>query len=309
MSRVGVGLIVAAFIALQATNNAVVAIMGLFVTETLGLDVMWAGVALGVAAGLEIPALLLIGRLTDRFSSLGLIASGCLVGIAYYVGMVYVTGPVLLVGLQVLNAWFFAVVAGVGLTLFQQVIPRPGLASGLFTNTRRVGAVDLRRDHRLRLAGGARIRRRLRDLRGAHGCGTARDLGGGPDDSAVTVTVTGSQPSAPTRISISPGPVGRTMASARPSKVVHCEAPKGSSVRGRRRSERRSARPARRPSTDTAGRGGRRRCPSSSSSGDRDVGEVGVVGADRVAVGGRRRGAAGRRPSAARCAPAPRPPA
>jgi SET family sugar efflux transporter-like MFS transporter len=31
--------------------------------------------------------------------------------------------------------------AGVGLTLFQQIIPRPGLASGLFTNTRRLGAI------------------------------------------------------------------------------------------------------------------------------------------------------------------------
>ena len=40
-----------------------------------------------------------------------------------------------------LNAVFFAVVAGVGLALFQQIIPRPGLASGLYTNTRRIGAI------------------------------------------------------------------------------------------------------------------------------------------------------------------------
>jgi MFS transporter, SET family, sugar efflux transporter len=141
MSRMAVALIVAAFIALQATNSAVVSIMGLFVTRTLELDVIWAGIALGVAAGLEIPALLLTGRLSRRYSSLGLIASGCVVGIAYYVGMALVSGPVLLVALQALNAWFFAVVAGIGLTLFQAVIPRPGLASGLFTNTRRLGAI------------------------------------------------------------------------------------------------------------------------------------------------------------------------
>jgi SET family sugar efflux transporter-like MFS transporter len=55
--------------------------------------------------------------------------------------MAYVAGPVLLVGLQVLNAAFFAVVAGVGLPLFQRMIPRPGLASGLYTNTRRLGAI------------------------------------------------------------------------------------------------------------------------------------------------------------------------
>jgi MFS transporter, SET family, sugar efflux transporter len=32
-------------------------------------------------------------------------------------------------------------VAGVGLALFQRIIPRPGLATGLYTNPRRVGAI------------------------------------------------------------------------------------------------------------------------------------------------------------------------
>ena len=141
IAKLGVALIVAAFVILQATNATVVSILTLFVTETLRLDVVWAGIALGVAAGLEIPALVLIGRLSRRYSSLGLIASGCVAGIAYYVGMAYVSGPALLIGLQVLNSWFFAAVAGIGLTLFQQIIPRPGLATGLYMNTRRVGAI------------------------------------------------------------------------------------------------------------------------------------------------------------------------
>jgi hypothetical protein len=46
MSKAGIAVIVAAFIALQAANSAAVSIMSLFVTETLGLDVMWAGAAL-----------------------------------------------------------------------------------------------------------------------------------------------------------------------------------------------------------------------------------------------------------------------
>ena len=40
-----------------------------------------------------------------------------------------------------LNAWFFGTVAGPGLTLFQRIIQRPGLASGVYTNTTRLGAV------------------------------------------------------------------------------------------------------------------------------------------------------------------------
>ena len=141
LRRRAVVLIVAAFVLLQAANATVTTIMTLFVTETLRIDVIWAGIALGVAAGLEVPALIVIGKLSRRFSSLALIATGCLAGIAYYVAMAYVTGPVMLLALQPLNAWCFAAIAGVGLTLFQQMIPRPGLSTGLYMNTRRVGAI------------------------------------------------------------------------------------------------------------------------------------------------------------------------
>ena len=135
-----VAIILVVFVALQATNSAVVSIMTLFVTDRMRLPVWWAGAALGVAAALEIPALLLVGRLSRRLPARWLLASGCLAGIVYYLATAYAQGPVMLLGLQVLNAWFFATVAGVGLTLFQELIPRPGLASGLYVNTRRVGA-------------------------------------------------------------------------------------------------------------------------------------------------------------------------
>ena len=141
VGRAGIVLIMAAFILLQATNAAAMTIMTLYVTETLRLDVIWAGIALGVAAALEVPALIFIGRLSDRYSHLGLIATGCLAGIAYYVGLAFVTGPIVLIALQVLNAWFFAGIAGVGLPLFQQMIARPGLSTGLYMNTRRIGAI------------------------------------------------------------------------------------------------------------------------------------------------------------------------
>jgi MFS transporter, SET family, sugar efflux transporter len=41
-------LIMVAFILLQATNATAMTIMTVYVTETLRLDVMWAGIALGV---------------------------------------------------------------------------------------------------------------------------------------------------------------------------------------------------------------------------------------------------------------------
>jgi len=141
VGRTGMVLILAAFVLLQATNAAGMTIMTVYVTETLHLDVMWAGIALGVAAALEVPALLHIGRLSERYSYLGLIATSCLAGIAYYLGLAFVTGPILLIGLQLLNAWSFAGIAGIGLPLFQQMIPRPGLSTGLYMNTRRLGSI------------------------------------------------------------------------------------------------------------------------------------------------------------------------
>ncbi|GAA2012512.1 MFS transporter [Nakamurella flavida] len=140
-SRTAVVLIVVAFVALQASNTAEVAVMGLFVTERLGLPVLWAGTALGVAAALEIPALLAVGRLAGRVRILTLVVTGCVAGLGYGIGMTVVDGTVGLIALQILNAWFVAVVNGAGLALFLQVIPRPGLASGMFSNTFRLGSV------------------------------------------------------------------------------------------------------------------------------------------------------------------------
>jgi len=141
VGRLGVVLIMEAFILLQATNATAMTIMTVYVTETLRLDVMRAGIALGVAAALEVPALLLIGRLSNRFSHLGLIATSCLAGIGYYLGLAFATGPIMLVGLQLLNTWSFAGIAGIGLPLFQHMIPRPGLSTGLYMNTRRIGSI------------------------------------------------------------------------------------------------------------------------------------------------------------------------
>ncbi len=141
IGKVALAFVLVSFTALQASNAAAVSVMALFTTESLGLPIAWSGVALGVSAAIEIPALLLVGRLSRRFSSLRILAVGCVVGGGYYAIMAAASGVVVLLAAQVLNAVFFAVVAGIGLTYFQEIIPKPGLASGLFSNTRSVGSV------------------------------------------------------------------------------------------------------------------------------------------------------------------------
>ena len=139
--RPEVARVLAVFVVLNAAITACVSALPLLVTQRLGLDLVWAGAALGTAAALEIPILLLLGRHSVRVGQRRLVAAGCVAGIAYYAAMTLVSGPVGLLGLQVLSAVYVACASGVGLTLVQDVVGRPGLASALFMNTTRVGAI------------------------------------------------------------------------------------------------------------------------------------------------------------------------
>lgn len=140
-SRLATVLIIGAFVLFQATNATAMTFMALYVTETVGLPVLWAGVVLGLAAALEVPALVIIGRIGDHISHLTLVAAGALLSAVYYAGLVVVTEPVLLLVLQIPNALGFAAISGIGLALFQDLIPGAGMSTGLFMNARRVGAI------------------------------------------------------------------------------------------------------------------------------------------------------------------------
>ncbi len=139
--RTTIALLVVAFAVLQSTNTAAVAITTLFATRTLHLTPVWGGVALGVAAGLEVPALLLLSKGSRRIGELPLLSLACLAAVAYDIGVSLAPNGYVLIGLQVLNAGFVAVVAGVGLTLFQSIVAGPGAAAGLMSNAQRGGAL------------------------------------------------------------------------------------------------------------------------------------------------------------------------
>lgn len=135
-------IVMLAFVALHATNATMTSMMTLFASTNLGLDLAWGGVALAVAALLEVPGLFLLGKLSGRYGPVPLMAVGIISGILFFLSMTVVDGVAGLLAAQVLNAWFVATISGVGLTWFMGIIPRPGLASGLFMNTYRVGAIS-----------------------------------------------------------------------------------------------------------------------------------------------------------------------
>nr|WP_255719860.1 MFS transporter [Brachybacterium sp. ACRRE] len=139
--RLELVVVVLAITALQAGNAGSVTAMPLLVTEHLHLATVWAGVALGVCAALEAPALLLLGRLTRTIRPTTLLAAGALLAALYYALVPLLASPLALVALQIPNALGIAALTGVGLAWMQEAIDRPGLASGVYLNSRRAGAI------------------------------------------------------------------------------------------------------------------------------------------------------------------------
>lgn len=61
-------------------------------------------------------------------------------GLLFYVGMLTVHTPALLLALQLLNAVYIGILAGIGMLYFQDLMPgQAGAATTLYTNTTRVG--------------------------------------------------------------------------------------------------------------------------------------------------------------------------
>lgn len=100
--------------------------MPLYITRELGLEEKLAGILMGTAAALEIPFMLL----------------AVLAGVGFYAGLVTLSSQGALIALQLLNAIFIGIVAGIGMSYFQDLMPgRAGVATTLFANSIRTGSI------------------------------------------------------------------------------------------------------------------------------------------------------------------------
>lgn len=114
--------------------------MPLYILHALHLPEKTAGVMMGTAAGLEIPAMLLAGWLSKRWGKRRLMRLAVAAGALFYLGMLVMHDPTALLMLQWLNAVFIGILAGIGMIYFQDLMPgQAGAATTLFTNSGRVG--------------------------------------------------------------------------------------------------------------------------------------------------------------------------
>ena len=122
------------------SNSLDIINMPLFIINELHLPEKLAGVMMGTAAGLEIPTMLIAGYFAKRLGKRFLMRVAAVGGVCFYAGMLMAHSPVILLGLQLLNAIFIGILGGIGMLYFQDLMPgQAGSATTLYTNTSRVG--------------------------------------------------------------------------------------------------------------------------------------------------------------------------
>ena len=123
-------------------NTMYIIDMPLYITADLGLPENLAGLLMGTAAGLEIPAMLLAGYYVKRFGKRNMMMFAVAAGILFYAGLVVFKFKLALMVLQLFNAIFIGIIAGIGMLYFQDLMPgRPGAATTLFTNSISTGVI------------------------------------------------------------------------------------------------------------------------------------------------------------------------
>ena len=122
------------------SNSLYIINMPLFIINELHLPEKLAGVMMGTAAGPEIPTMLIAGYFAKRLGKRFLMRVAAVGGVCFYAGMLMAHSPVILLGLQLLNAIFIGILGGIGMLYFQDLMPgQAGSATTLYTNTSRVG--------------------------------------------------------------------------------------------------------------------------------------------------------------------------
>lgn len=131
-----------AFAFFWCVNNAYLISLPLHLSRNLAVDIGWVGWIMGAAAGLEIPVMLLAGLLAGRLSSLVLVRASGIAALILYVGIYFASDLWQLFALQLANAVFVGVLAGIGISVVQAMLPgRAGSASALYTNTTHLGTL------------------------------------------------------------------------------------------------------------------------------------------------------------------------
>ncbi|EJD5772781.1 sugar efflux transporter [Staphylococcus pseudintermedius] len=114
--------------------------MPLFVTQYLHEEEKYVGHLASLCVGLEVPFMIILGMVASKVETRTLLAIAAVCGSLFFGSIgIFESIHMMLVG-QVLLAAFLAVLLGIGISYFQDVLPQyPGYASTLFANAMVIG--------------------------------------------------------------------------------------------------------------------------------------------------------------------------
>jgi SET family sugar efflux transporter-like MFS transporter len=128
------------FSLMWGVNNAYLISLPIHLTDNLSIAPYWMGWLMGTTAALEVPFMLLAGFYAARFALMPFVHMAATAALVLYVGIYFVDVLWQLFVLQLFNAIFIGVLAGLGMSVVQSLMPnQSGAASSLYTNTTHVG--------------------------------------------------------------------------------------------------------------------------------------------------------------------------
>lgn len=123
-------------------NTMYIIDMPLWISTELWLPDKLAGILMGTAAGLEIPAMIVAGYYVKHFGKRRMMVTAVAAGVLFYLGLIFFHSHTALLILQLFNAVFIGIIAGIGMLWFQDLMPgRAGSATTLFTNSISTGVI------------------------------------------------------------------------------------------------------------------------------------------------------------------------
>ncbi|WP_256217385.1 sugar efflux transporter [Paenibacillus sp. OV219] len=129
-----------AFILLFAVNAINGIITPLFIVNELHGTHTDVGLVVSICAGLEIPIMFALGALGRKLSNHTLMISACFIALMYNVILSVSTDSWQIIGAQLLQAVFVAIVMGNGLSYFTELLPNsPGMSSSIYYNGTIIG--------------------------------------------------------------------------------------------------------------------------------------------------------------------------
>lgn len=132
-----------AFTLLWTCNSLYLISMPIYITKELSLEPRLPGFMMATAACLEIPVMLSGGLISKKFGIKPLVVLSGLSGVIFYTAILFAPHSIAsFILVQIFNALFIGLLAGLGMIYFQELLPSiPGQATTLFNNATNTGAI------------------------------------------------------------------------------------------------------------------------------------------------------------------------